>query len=189
MRKTLFSKYFYICSSIILISTAFLGVVLLVFSMRYFRDEQYSRLERNVKQSVALTNLNYTAHDYQYVDPTYLQPFYQLQGQAIGADIFLVDREGGTLLCSNETSCNHVDYLLPTGVMERLQTTGDYREMGRLGGIYTTSYYTVGRPVLGSDGQMAGAVFASTSSSALTTFLYGNFVNGSIIVLSSLKNS
>jgi len=175
VRKTLFSKYFYICSSIILISTAFLGVVLLVFSVRYFKDDQYSLLERNVKQSVVLTNLNYSTNNYQYVDPSYLQPFYQLQGQAIDADIFLVDLEGRTLLCSNTTSCTHTDYLLPSTVMERLQTAGDYRETGRLGGIYPASYYTVGRPVVGSDGQMAGAVFASTSSRALTTFLVDIF--------------
>jgi signal transduction histidine kinase len=175
LRKTLFSKYFYICSSIILISTAFLGVVLLVFSVQYFRDDQYTLLERNVKQSVVLTNLNYSANGYKYVDPAYLQPFYQLQGQAIDADIFLVDVEGKTLLCSNTTSCTHVDYLLPSAVMERLKTAGDYRETGKLGGIYKTSYYTVGRPVVGSDGQTVGAVFASTSSAALTTFLVDIF--------------
>ena len=175
MRKTLFSKYFYICSSIILISTAFLGVVLLVFSVQYFRDDQYKLLERNVGQSVILTNLNYSANNYLYVDPTYLQPFYQLQGQAIDADIFLVDLEGRTLLCSNTTSCTHVKYLLPAGVIERVKTTGDYRETGKLGGIYQSSYYTVGKPVLGSDGQMVGAVFASSSSGALTTFLVDIF--------------
>ncbi len=175
VQKTLFSKYFYICSSIILISTTFLGVVLLVFSMQYFRDDQYNLLERNVDQSVILTNLNYSVNNYQYVDSNYLRPFYQLQGQAIGAEIFLVDLEGKTLLCSNVTSCNHTDYLLPTGVMEKVKSTGDYRETGKLGGIYQTSYYTVGRPVVGSNGQMAGAVFASSSSAALTAFLVDIF--------------
>ena len=175
MRKTLFSKYFYICSSIILISTTFLGVVLLVFSVQYFKDDQYKQLARNVKQSVVLTNLNYSANGYQYVDPNYLQPFYQLQGQAIDADIFLVDMEGRTLLCSNTTSCTHTDYLIPTTVMERLKTGGDYRETGRLGGIYKTSYYTVAMPVVGGDEQMVGAVFASTSSAALSIFLVDIF--------------
>ena len=175
MRKTLFSKYFYICSSIILISTTFLGVVLLVFSVQYFKDDQYKQLARNVKQSVILTNLNYSSNGYQYVDPNYLQPFYQLQGQAIDADIFLVDMEGRTLLCSNTTSCTHTDYLIPTTVMERLKTGGDYRETGRLGGIYKTSYYTVAMPVAGGDEQMVGAVFASTSSAALSIFLVDIF--------------
>ena len=46
MRKTLFSKYFYICSSIILISTTFLGVVLLVFSVQYFKDDHATELCR-----------------------------------------------------------------------------------------------------------------------------------------------
>ena len=82
MRKTLFSKYFYICSSIILISTTFLGVVLLVFSVQYFKDDQYKQLARNVKQSVILTNLNYSSNGYQYVDPNYLRPFYHLIAHA-----------------------------------------------------------------------------------------------------------
>ena len=175
MKKTLFSKYFYICSSIILISTAFLGVVLLVFAAQYFKNDKYSLLERNVEQSVALTNHNYGTNDYLYVDSTRLQPYYQLQGQAIDADIFLVNLEGRTLLCSNTTDCNHVNYLLPASVLSKLENNGVYREMGKLGGIYDTPYYTVGRPVTGSDGQMVGAVFASCSSSALTTFLVDIF--------------
>jgi signal transduction histidine kinase len=175
VKKTLFSKYFYICSSIILISTAFLGVVLLVFAAQYFKNDKYSLLERNVEQAVALTNHNYGTNDYLYVDSTRLQPYYQLQGQAIDADIFLVNLEGRTLLCSNATNCNHVNYLLPTSVLTKLENNGVYREMGKLGGIYDTPYYTVGRPVTGSDGQMVGAVFASCSSSALTTFLVDIF--------------
>ena len=89
---------------------------------------------------MALTNLNYSSNDYLYVDSTRLQPYYQLQGQAIDADIFLVNLEGRTLLCSNTTDCNHVNYLLPTAVLSRLENNGYYRETGKLGGIYETSY-------------------------------------------------
>lgn len=189
MQKTLLSKYFYICSSIILISTAFLGVVLLVFSVQYFRDEQYHLLEHNVAQSVVLTNLNYGTHGYRYVDSTYLQPFYQLQGQAIDAEIFLVDMSGYTLLCSNTTSCAHADYTLPPVVMERLKSDGVYRETGKLGGIYKSSYYTVGMPVVGGDGQVVGAVLASSSSAALTAFLVDIFrmyvISAALVMLCS----
>ena len=175
MKKTLFSKYFYICSSIILISTTFLGVVLLVFAAQYFKNDKYSLLDRNVEQAVALTNLDYSSNGYQYVDSSRLQPYYQLQGQAIDADIFLVNLEGRTLLCSNTTDCTHGNYLLPSSVLSKVGASGYYRETGKLGGIYETSYYTVGRPVTGSGGQMVGAVFASCSSTALTTFLIDIF--------------
>ena len=46
MKKTLFKKYFSICSSIILLSTAFLGVVLLVFASQYFKDDKYTLLSQ-----------------------------------------------------------------------------------------------------------------------------------------------
>ena len=55
MKKTLFKKYFSICSSIILLSTAFLGVVLLVFASQYFKDDKYTLLSQNVTQAAGMT--------------------------------------------------------------------------------------------------------------------------------------
>ena len=48
-RKSIFFKYFVICSAVILISFVCLGTVLLLVSSRYFIDEKKSLLEKNTK--------------------------------------------------------------------------------------------------------------------------------------------
>ena len=48
-RKSIFFKYFVICSAVILISFLCLGAVLLLVSSRYFIDEKKSLLEKNAK--------------------------------------------------------------------------------------------------------------------------------------------
>ena len=47
--KSIFFKYFVICSAVILISFVCLGTVLLLVSSRYFIDEKKSLLEKNTK--------------------------------------------------------------------------------------------------------------------------------------------
>lgn len=189
MKKTLFKKYFSICSSIILLSTAFLGVVLLVFASQYFKDDKYTLLSQNVTQAAGMTASNYRLHSYQYVTSADLKPFYILQGNAISADIFLVDMEGRTLICSHTHDCGHGAYLVPQSVLANIRAGEEYRESGRLGGVYDSSYYTVGQPILDDTGAVVGALFASASSASLTTFLVDIFqmflISAAVVMLFS----
>ena len=41
MQKSLFSKFFTVCLSIILASISILGVVLLVFASQYFKNDKF----------------------------------------------------------------------------------------------------------------------------------------------------
>ena len=47
MQKSLFSKFFTVCLSIILASISILGVVLLVFASQYFKNDKFDLLSRN----------------------------------------------------------------------------------------------------------------------------------------------
>lgn len=172
-RKTLLAKYFYICSSIILISISFLGAVLLIFASNYFSEDKYAILEKNVRQAVAQTNQNYRENSYNHLNSLLLEPIYRILGNAIDADIFLVEMSGRTLLCSDRGnhSCEHGLYLVPADILKETAHFGIYRETGRMGGIYTKPCYTVGMPVKGADGTVVGVVFASASAAGLTTFL------------------
>ncbi len=176
-QKTLFSKYFYICSSVILISITFLGVVLLVFASNYFKEDKYAILEKNVGQAVALTNSNYRQNDYQVLNSILLEPVYSVLGNAIDADIFLVDMSGRTLLCSDygDPGCNHGVYLVPQNILTHAARSGIYRETGKMGGIYQGSCYTVGKPVTNGSGEVVAVVFASSSAAGLTAFLIDIF--------------
>ena len=171
MQKSLFSKFFTVCLSIILASISILGVVLLVFASQYFKNDKFDLLSRNVVQAVAITsNVTTQGEGGYYVDSTRAMSGYSILGNAIDADIFLVDQYGKTLICTHRASCIHTTYMISEKIMEEARE-GEYREMGSLGGIYSEPYYTVGRPIKAQDGSVIGVVFASTSAEGMTSFL------------------
>jgi len=48
---------------------------------------------------------------------------------------------------------------------------GEYSEMGKLGGMYKSAYYTVAKPVLLKDGTPIGIVFVSNSAKSMTDLI------------------
>ncbi|HAN44652.1 MAG TPA: sensor histidine kinase [Ruminococcaceae bacterium] len=170
MQKSLFYRYFSICSAIILISLTVLGVVLMVCATQYFRQDKYKLLYRNAVQAVELTMANYKENNYLYIEKSEILPVYTILAGSIDADMFLVDLTGKTLICTHRAPCNHTTYLIDQSIIEQAKK-GQYRETGKLSGIYPTAYYTVGLPIHNSDGTAAGVVFVSTSAEALTLFL------------------
>lgn len=99
-----------------------------------------------------------------------VSPNFQILDNAIDATLFLVDTNGKTLLCTEPGRCVHSTYLVGEEIMDQV-LHGEYREQGRLDGMYDSQYYTVGRPVVLDDGLVVGAVFASTPASDLYQFL------------------
>ncbi|MCI5800906.1 MAG: HAMP domain-containing sensor histidine kinase [Oscillospiraceae bacterium] len=171
MQKNLFTKWFSICASIILASILVLGVILLAFASRYFKMDKLKVLSRYAGQAATLTTLDYQQYDYQYVNQNTIYTGFSILGDAIEATIFLTDSTGKTLVCTeNEAACPHLQYLVPSDILAQAKK-GEYRETGKLGGIYKNTMYTVGVPVTVPGGQTAGYVFVSSSAEALTFFL------------------
>ena len=101
MQKSLLSKYFTICSAIILASITILGAILLVFAAQYFKMDKQKLLLRNANQALALTQEEYKRNNYTEVNSYTLQTGYGILGDAIDATIFLTDVQGKTLLCTD----------------------------------------------------------------------------------------
>lgn len=170
-QKSLFSRYYSMCMSMILATIATLGLVLLAFVSRHFETDKFGLLARNVEQAVSLTMADLEANDYRYVTSGTVLGGYTILGTAIDADIFLVDTTGKTLLCTELGRCGHTQFYVDPEIMQKV-LRGDYHEVGKLGKIYNDRMYTVGRPLITANGEVAGAVFASTSASVLTDFLW-----------------
>ncbi len=173
MQKSLFSKYFSICSSIIMVSITVLGMVFMLFASQYFQEDKYKTLLKNASQAAVLTQANYQQNGNGVVDRYTVLPSYLIRGDAVDATLFLVDMNGKTLLCTHQdgAACNHVNYLVPQEAIEQVRTKGIYQETGRLGGIYSKQYFTVGVPVKDEQGLPVGIVFASSSAASLNIFL------------------
>ena len=147
MQKNLFTKWFSICASIILASILVLGVILLAFASRYFKMDKLKVLSRYADQAATLTTLDYQQYDYQYVNQNTIYTGFSILGDAIEATIFLTDSTGKTLVCTeNEAACPHLQYLVPSDILAQAKK-GEYRETGKLSGIYKNTMYTVGVPV------------------------------------------
>lgn len=178
MNKSLLSKYFLICSSMILISMTFLGIVLLVFASQYFTEDKYSLLEKTADQAVTFTVSNWQTNDYQQVESSVLKPLYTLLGTTIDADVYLVDvTTGGTMLCSHSGggTCNHMSAAVAKEALDAILVDGRYARTGNLGGLYENKYYNVGKAVYDDSGCVAGAVFVSSSAAGMTAFLVDIF--------------
>lgn len=162
MQRSIFTKYFSVCASLIVVSIGILGTALMLFATQYFKQEKYDLLEVNVDKAVEMVEENIDAEN--RISLGVPESYFDLLSDAVGAEIFLADPEGRTIYCTEEYPCRHTTYQLSDTILEAVAQDGIYKEMGTLGGIYSSHSFTVGSPVYGPNGAMVGSVFASLDS-------------------------
>ncbi len=172
MRRSLLFKYFTIFSAIILSCVIFLGVVFMLFASQYFRADKQQLLYRNAQYAISMTQSNLASNDYEAVDEWVLKSGYSILADSSSMMVFLVNTSGETLVCSDSSGCVHKSSDVPDSVMALLLAQGRYSEIGRLGGMYGGSYYTVGLPLTDQSDNALGAVFVSSSARMLLDFLF-----------------
>lgn len=169
-QKSIFSKYFIICAACVTLSVIVLGIALLFFSTQHFRQERYDLLGKNADNAASITVANYASNSYHHLDYQTIYNGYRLLAIASDAEIFFTDFTGRTLVCSHGTSCVHTTYTVSENVLSQV-LKGEYSEMGKLGGMYKSAYYTVAKPVLLKDGTPIGIVFVSNSAKSMTDLI------------------
>lgn len=187
MRKSLFTKYFSVCAAIIMLTVTALGVMLLVLTAQYLKSDKLQLLRDNAQEAAVLALSNsQIAADSLRIDKAQVVGYFSLLSTAIDADVYMVERSSGkTLVCSHKAPCNHTAYLVPESILKTVEETGSYQELGRLGGIYTENYYTVGVPMK-VGGTVVAVIFASSSAAALldmTAQTVRLFLLSSLVVL------
>ena len=171
MQKTLFSKHFVMVSAVILLSITILGAVLLAFASQYFKEDRYELLGYNAQQAAALTYEDFKSNDYKAVNTRVVMPMYSILAHAIQSDIYLVNTEGEILLYVEGEEQKPQSTNISKKIVSKVFTDGEYREVGRLDGLYKEAHYTVGIPVATDEGVPAAVIFVSTSADILTEFL------------------
>ncbi len=168
MRKSLFAKYFTVCTVIILSSLVFLGTIFSVLISRYLRTERQQMLSENVSKAAAFTVYNYQSNGERYLEKRVLRQFYGSMADIANGVMFFTDADGNILLCTEDADCSHVTKQVPKSILLVMDKGSEYQEYGRLGGMYTSLHYSVGRAIQIDDGaQTIGYIFASTSADAL----------------------
>ena len=183
MKKSLFSRYFRLCVMIILSSVVVLGLMLMLLSAQYFKQDNLDTLEKKANQVSLILENNYAANNRQYIDFQTGKNALNIFSAASEADFFLVDPSGRTLLCTDTGSCRHSTYIIDSATMAKAKGEG-YRGVTTLGSIYEHPSYVVGVPIR-SEGVVIGSVFAGADAVGMSTFLkdvFRIFLIGALLV-------
>ncbi|MBR6657546.1 MAG: HAMP domain-containing histidine kinase [Oscillospiraceae bacterium] len=169
LRKSLFNRYFAICSVVTLATITIMGGLVIGFSARYFSESTRESLRKNAEQAAAITVSGMADYGYQKVPVSTVQNGYRIISSTTETKIFLVNLDGKTLICSEGENCDHRTFGIPEDVMEAA-VSGEYDGSGTLGGIYESSHYTVGIPIKNGETVMA-VLFASTEATDVWFFI------------------
>ena len=145
-KKSLFNRYFAICSGVILATIVLMGGLIIGFSASYFKNSNQRTLKKTAEQAVQVTLASMAKYNYKSIPTGTLLFGYDIMSTASDSTVFLADVDGRTLVCTDDGICNHKTYTVPESVMETA-LSGEFTETGTLGGIYESNYYTVGVPV------------------------------------------
>lgn len=176
MQKNLFTKYFSICASLILICVLTLGGMFMASSSNYFSEERFHALETGLEKIVRITEENYETNGYKFAETSVIKSSYDLAAEISKADVILADNDGKILFfSSNSSRLNYNTYKVPNEIIDKLKTDGIYKSVGTMGKIYSERYYIVGMPIKGSGGETVSGVFISNPARDLTEFLNNLF--------------
>ena len=152
---------------IILSSVVVLGLMLMLLSAQYFKQDNLDTLEKKANQVSLILENNYAANNRQYIDFQTGKNALNIFSAASEADFFLVDPSGRTLLCTDTGSCRHSTYIIDSATMAKAKGEG-YRGVTTLGSIYEHPSYVVGVPIR-SEGVVIGSVFAGADAVGMST--------------------
>lgn len=181
-------KYFLVIMAIVVVCCSTLGLLLFTFIADRWQNEQQKILAENA-QNIALlagrtstltlkydSNGNVT-NSYAFTDR--VTDVLAVSGESIEADIFIVNLDGNTVLCSEDlygvTACRHRSKKFPQSFIQTvLAEKTDFRTTSTLEGIYTDKHYIVGVPIVAADAVgndvQIGIVFAAKTAKTINTF-------------------
>ena len=183
-RKSLFRKYFFICSSCVVSSLVVLGAVFLACAVGFFERDRYEVLQRNATLAAEITAINYKANGYQHLNEDTVKMAYNIFSRTISAEFFLVQLDGTFVYYETGTGRDLSEVKLMQEYVDSA-IKGGYRATGILPGVYDSPRYIVGIPVM-ADGVPFAVLFASSPADDLRDFLvelFHMFFISTVVVL------
>ncbi len=198
--RTLFTKYLFVTSGVQICSLIVLGVIMAALVSNRWQTEKQQQLADNAH--IVADGMNaYIVPvpsrqngdgidgviEYRITDAgkEKLRSTLGILSSSCGADIFIVDAGGNTVICSEEYlhaspeseepfQCRHTRSTISPSVISSAAKVPEYRITDKLGGIYDEVHFIVAVPfVAGGDvgkEYTAGFVFFASSASAISDF-------------------
>ncbi|MBQ9900842.1 MAG: HAMP domain-containing histidine kinase [Clostridia bacterium] len=198
--RSLFTKYLFVTSTVLICSLILFSIIMSALISNRWRSEKQQQLADNAHIVADRMNayiipvpmrngddsmnpaIQYVVTD---AGKEKLRSTLGILSSSCGADIFIVDAQGTTVICSEEYlhadtpdneefRCRHQKKSISQSVISAAAKVREYRMTDRLGGIYDQSHFIVAVPfVAGGDvgkEYIAGFVFVASSASAISDF-------------------
>jgi len=187
--KSTFFKSFVVTSLLLLVSFVILGTSFAVFAYRFSVNERTESLKANadiISQYVSASV--YSGKILIYRDLKLL--IYRI-AEISGTYVIITNSQGEIIDTSDSITFGLFSPRLSVGeeIMRETFVGSGYSGFGTLGGLFANEYYSVGVPVVASNGNIVGAVFVSVSGDNLRQMIM-NFLRifistaGSVLLLS-----
>lgn len=160
-------KYFLIIMAIVVVCCSTLGLLLFTFIADRWQNEQQKILAENAQNIALLAGRTSTltlkydpdgkvTNSYSFTDR--VTDVLVVSGESIEADIFIVDLDGNTVLCSEDlygiSTCRHrAKPFAPSLIQNVLTGKTDFRMTSTLDGVYADKHYIVGVPIVAADAE------------------------------------
>jgi len=168
-RKSLFRKYFLICSLCVICSLVVLSAVFLFFARNFYERDKYDTLGRSAQLAAAITASNYIANQRQFLDEQTINLAYSIFSTAVGAQFFLVQLDGVLVYYDQAAGIDVAQVRIPQEIIDQA-VSGGYAATGLLPDIYTEPHHIVGVPVM-VDGEPFAVLLAVSPAADLIDFL------------------
>ncbi len=199
MQKSITTRYFTTTAVILLCSVILLGAIFFSFAMQYFEAENVGKLESAafmISEIIEQIEKNDKPEEMPFdVHPQDLEKwasqFIWQAGLLADAKVFVTDEKGIIINCNDGASSGLIGQQAPLKLIKQAEKNRTSSELGTLGGIYKTNYYTAVRSFYGPYGIIKGFVFASSDATNLTTYLKNVFsaffiASGIMMLISSV---
>lgn len=147
--RTIFKKYLYVMTLIIISSFLILGIMMVVFMSNYWKNEKHDLLEENAKgiSNLVCKNTIISSNGFYTINSNLMQGFINTFSHNINADIFITDTKGKTLICSENANKNLFYKNIPDDVIA-IAMEGAYEGTTDLNEIYEHKCYVVSVPII-----------------------------------------
>ncbi len=160
MRNSIFTKYFLICASLILVSIMILGIAFMLFVFQFYTTDEMNRLNDNTDRAVDVVEANLGENN--TINRLTIFSFFTILSDAIDAEIAMYDADGQLLLCTETENCPHGSLPLSEDILGILDEANEYNEIGTLGDIYSEQSFSVIKPFYGAQGSHLGYILTSS---------------------------
>ena len=173
MKKSITTRYFYSTALLLLASITLLGCIQVYLSMGYFKEEKSNSLLNTVNSTLSILK-EYGASAATLADTQTIKGLARdilITARASENYIFITDAFGNVLVCNDGAQSDYLSRQFPAGVLNLTYTKGQYTGFGTLGGFFNGRCYSAGKPLLSSENQLVGFVFAASSAQSLAIYL------------------